>query len=175
MISALVVCATLPGFAAASGIRPAVKSGGAARHLPSLTEARRGIEEGYRRNREASLARDIKAMMALRTDDFHAIAPDGKRLDRAAMEAYTGNFLNGVERWIELSFEIDSLTLHGMEADAITRQHAVRMHLRSDNKVHHVETWVTQRERWRLTPDGWKLAKVDAIRDQKRLVDGKPD
>ena len=53
-------------------------------------------------------------------------------------------------------------------------QHLVRMSLRNDNKVHRVETWVTQRERWRLTPDGWKLAKVDDIRDQKRLVDGKP-
>src|SRR5206468_12208196 len=100
--------------------------------------------------------------------------PDGKHLDRAMMEAYTGGFLNGVERWIHLSFKIKSLTLNGLEADAITRQHAVRMQLRSDNKVHHVETWVTQRERWRLTSEGWKLAMVDSVRDQKRLVDGRP-
>jgi ketosteroid isomerase-like protein len=138
----------------------------------TLAEARRGIEEGYRRNRAALLAKDMIAVMALRTDDFHAIGPDGKRLDRAAMEQYTSGFLNGIERWILLSFEIESLTLDGLEADAITRQHAVRMALRSDSKVHHVETWVTQRERWRLTPDGWKLAQVDEIRDQRRLVDG---
>lgn len=141
---------------------------------PSFAEARRGVEEGYRRNRAALLAKDIKAVMLLRTDDFHSIAPDGKLLDRAAMERYTGGFLNGVDRWIGLSFDIESLTLDGQEADAITRQHAVRMQLRNDNKVHHVETWVTQRERWRWTLDGWKLAKVDDIRDQKRLVDGQP-
>lgn len=139
-----------------------------------MADARRGIMEGYRRNRAAFLAKDVKAVMALRTDDFHAIGPDGKLLDRAAMEAYTSGFVNGIERWIENSFDIESLTLDSLEADAIRRHHLVRMQLRSDDKVHHVETWVTQRERWRLTPDGWKLAKVDDVRDQKRLVDGKP-
>lgn len=142
--------------------------------MPTLAQARAGIEEGYRRNRAALLAKDMTAVMALRTDDFHSIAPDGKLLDRETMRGYTGNFLNGVDRWIDLSFEVESLTLNGTEADAITRQHAVRMQLRNDNKVHHVETWVTQRERWRLTGDGWKLAKVDDIKDQKRLVDGQP-
>ena len=165
MFAALILCAPMVGCAATHppSARP-----------PTLAEARRGIEEGYRRNRDASLAKDIKAMMALRTEDFHTFTPDGKRHDRAEMEAYTGGFLNSVERWIELTFEIESLTLNGWEADAITHQHAVRMHLRNDNKVHHVETWVTQRERWRLTPEGWKLAMVDSLRDQKRLVDGKP-
>jgi ketosteroid isomerase-like protein len=144
-------------------------------NLPSLAETRRGITEGYRRNREAFLAKDAKAVMALRTDDFYTIGPDRTMRDRAAMETYTIGFLNGIERWIEIEFEIDSLTLAGLEADAIMRQHLVRMALRPDNKVHHVETWATQRERWRRLKSGWKLAKVDQVRDQKRLVDGKPD
>jgi hypothetical protein len=45
---------------------------------------------------------------------------------------------------------------------------------RSDGLVHHVETWVTQRETWRRTPDGWKLYRVDSVRDQRRLIDGQP-
>jgi hypothetical protein len=112
---------------------------------PTLKEARRGIEEGYRRNRKAFLAKDVKPIMALRTDDFSTIGPDGKLVDRAGMETYTVGLLHGIQRWIEIDF-----------------------------KVHRVETWATQRERWRLTPDGWKLAKVDQVRDQKRLVDGAP-
>ncbi len=142
-------------------------------------EARQGIEEGYRRNRAAFLAKDVNAIMALRTDDFNTIGPDGQPKDRAAMETYTVGLLNGIERWIEIEFTIDSLALDSkkrpLEAEAIMRQHLVRMALRSDNKVHRVETWATQRERWRWTPDGWKLAKVDQVRDQKRLVDGKPE
>jgi hypothetical protein len=40
--------------------------------------------------------------------------------------------------------------------------------------VHHMETWVTQREIWRRTSEGWKLYRVDSIRDQRRLIDGQP-
>lgn len=141
---------------------------------PTLKEARRGIEEGYRRNRKAFLAKDVKAIMALRTEDFSTIGPDGKQVDRAGMETYTVGLLHGIQRWIEIDFRVDSLALDGREADATMRQHLIRMALRPDGKVHRVETWATQRERWRLTPDGWKLAKVDQVRDQKRLVDGAP-
>jgi ketosteroid isomerase-like protein len=158
-------------FAAPGGNGPAAAASPAA---PTLAQARAGIEEANRRNRAAMLARDMDAVMALRTEDFHSITPDGVRHDRAAMRTYIQNFLNGVDRWIEASFEIDSLTLDGREADAITRQHLVRMALRADNRVHHVETWVTQRERWRQTAEGWKLFRVDELRDQRRLVDGQP-
>jgi hypothetical protein len=54
------------------------------------------------------------------------------------------------------------------------RQHIVRMAHRSDGRVHHLETWVTQRETWLRTLDGWKLHRVDGIRDQRRLIDGQP-
>jgi ketosteroid isomerase-like protein len=132
------------------------------------------LEQAYKRNEAAMLAKDLAAVMALRTEDFHSVTPDGLTHDRAAMEGYSRNFLAGVQSWISLSEEIESLTLDGDEAAAIVRQHAVRMHLRNDGKVHHVETWVTQRETWRRTAQGWKLARVDQIRDQKRLVDGVP-
>lgn len=145
----------------------------------TLAEARKGIEEGYHRNREAFLAKDVKAVMALRTADFRATSPDGRTLDRIAMENYTVGLLNGIDRWIEIDFAIDSLSLEyqygRLSADVIMRQHLVRMALRPDQKMHHVETWATQNERWRWSPDGWRLAKVDNVRDQKRLVDGKPE
>jgi hypothetical protein len=112
--------------------------------------------------------------MALRTEDFHAVTPDGTVRTRAEMEHYTVGLHNGIDRWISLSFEIDSLEVSGDLARAIVRQHADRMALRSDGLVHHVETWVTQRETWRRTPDGWKLYRVDSVRDQRRLIDGQP-
>ena len=78
VIAALLLCATMLGCAPATHPPPAVTSSATSHRSPTLAEARRGIEEGYRRNRDASLAKDIKAMMALRTDDFHSITPDGK-------------------------------------------------------------------------------------------------
>lgn len=139
------------------------------------SDVRREIELWYDENTRAFRAEDVDAIMALRTGDFHTVTPDGRVQDRAAMEQYTIGFLNGIERWISLSFDIDSLELSGDLARAVVRQHLVRMALRPDGRVHHVETWATQNETWRKTPDGWKLYRVDEVRDLRRLVDGQPD
>ena len=140
-----------------------------------LAVVRREIETWYEENKRAFHAKDVGAIMALRTEDFHTVGPDGTTSDRAAMEFRTQGLLNGIERWITMEFEIDSLTVSGDLATAVVHQHLVRMALRPDNQVHHVETWATQNETWRRTAGGWKLYRVDNVRDQRRLVDGQPD
>jgi hypothetical protein len=59
-------------------------------------------------------------------------------------------------------------------ARAQVRQHLERMALRPGQQVHHVETWVVQRETWLCTAGEWKLHLVDQVRDQRRLVDSLP-
>jgi len=142
---------------------------------PSDTAAvRRQLEEWYDQNQRAFLAKDFPALMALRTEDLHSVTPDGVVHDRAEMELATRALLDGIEQWIELNFELDSLEVTGDLARAVVHQHVDRMARRNDGLVHHLETWVTQRETWRRTPEGWKLYRVDNIRDQRRLIDGKP-
>jgi hypothetical protein len=53
-------------------------------------------------------------------------------------------------------------------------QYLDRLALRPDNQVHHVETWATQRETWIRIGSQWFLWRVDQVRNQRRLVDGKP-
>ena len=134
---------------------------------------RRELREWYDRNERAFLEKDLAALMALRTGDFNSVTPDGVVHDRAEFEQTARAFLNGVDRWISQSNDLDSLHVSGDLASAVVRQHIVRMALRSDGKVHHVESWVTQRETWRRTPGGWKLYRVDNLRDLRRLVDGR--
>jgi hypothetical protein len=67
---------------------------------------RRGLEEWYRRNNEGFKKKDVDAIMALRTEDFHTIMPDGTVNDRAFMEQRTKNFVAGIEKWISLKIEI---------------------------------------------------------------------
>jgi len=141
---------------------------------PDAAQVRRELEAWYADNNRAFLAKDLTAIMNLRSAEFHTITPDGVRSDRAAMEQRTLGMLNGVEQWIDISVEIDSLEVIENEARAVVRQHLVRRALRPDGLVHHVETWVTQREVFRREPAGWRLYRVDDIRDQRRLVDGKP-
>ena len=39
---------------------------------------RKAIEDWYARNVEAFKAKNVAAIMALRTDDFHTVTPDGR-------------------------------------------------------------------------------------------------
>ena len=154
--------------------RPSVPPPSQSVSATDTSAVRREIEQWYEENTSAFLAEDVSAIMALRTEDFQTVTPDGTVRDRTEMEHYTIGLLNGTDHWISLNFDIDSLEVSGDLARAIVRQHLVRMALRPDGFVHHVETWVTQSETWRRTPDGWKLYRVDSVRDQRRLIDGQP-
>ena len=130
------------------------------------------LERAYQMNIDAFKRWDVAGVMALRAPDFHTVGADGTTRDRAAMEQYTIGILNGIKKWNELTLTIDSLTLVGDTAIAIVSQHLDRMGLRPDNQVHHVETWVTQRETWIKSGSKWLMWRVDQLRNQRRLVDG---
>jgi ketosteroid isomerase-like protein len=138
------------------------------------SRVRRELEAWYRQNADAFRSHDVAAVMALRAADFRTITPDGRTQDRATMELYTVGLLNGVKKWNVMEFSIDSLRVAGDTAFVIVSQHLDRMALRPDNLVHHVQTWATQRETLVRTQDRWLLWRVDGVRNQRRLVDGRP-
>ena len=136
--------------------------------------ARSELEVRYAENATAFMNWDLRAIMALRAPDFHAVTPEGVTNDRAAMERYTEGLLNGIKKWNMLTQTIDSLRVVGDTAFVIMSQHLDRMALRPDNLVHHVETWAIQREAWIRVGSRWLLWRVDQVRNQRRLVDGRP-
>jgi len=131
------------------------------------------LEKAYAENAAAFLRYDLPGVMALRAPDFHTITPDGRTQDRAGMELYITGIMNGIKKWNKAEFTIDSLEVRGDTALAIVSQHIDRMALRPDNLVHHVETWVTQRETWIKTDSRWLMWRVDQLHNQRRMVDGK--
>jgi len=138
------------------------------------TETRAELEQWYAENSKAFQRWDLEGIMALKAPDFHSITPDGVTQDRAGVERYTEGLLHGVKKWNAVTFSIDSLRVFGDTAFAIVSQHLDRMALRPDNQVHHVETWVTQRETFIRSGTRWLLWRVDQLRNQRRLVDGQP-
>lgn len=136
---------------------------------------RQQLDAVYAENTAAFLRGDAAAIMRLRAPDFHAITPDGVRHERPEMEMVAQGVIHAVKKWNAITFTIDSLQVSGDTAFAIVSQHTDRMALRSDNQVHHLETWVTQRETWIRSAQGWLLWRVDQLRNQKRLVDGQPE
>jgi ketosteroid isomerase-like protein len=134
---------------------------------------RKAIEDWYVRNMDAFKAKDVTAIMALRTDDFHTITPDGKVNTRADMQARTISFLDRIDHFISQNNQIGTIEVEGDLASADVTQKTVRMQRFPDGTLHKVESGAVQRETWRKTAEGWKLYRVDNIRDSGVLVDDK--
>ena len=135
---------------------------------------RKAIEAWYASNMEAFKAKDVAAIMALRTDDFHTITPDGRVNTRADMEARTKLFLARIDHFIAQDNQIGTIDVQGDLASADVTQKTVRMQRFPDGTLHKVEAGVVQRETWKKTAEGWKLYRVDNIQDGNLLVDDKP-
>jgi len=135
---------------------------------------RSAIDAWYERNIEAFMRKDVAAIMALRTEDFHTITPDGNVNTRAQMEERTNLFLGRIDHFISQDFEIGTIEVDGKLASAEVTQKTVRMQRLPDGKLHKVEASVVQRETWKMLPEGWKLYRVDHIHDGSVLVDDKP-
>jgi len=133
---------------------------------------RKGIEDWYAQNTAAFRAKDLKALMALRTPDFHTLTPDGKTNDYKFMEERTRAFIERIVSWVEIKFEIGKIEVSGELAWAHITQDTTRMQRFPDGTVHKVQAKAVQRETFRKTPDGWRLYKVDDIKDLGVWVDG---
>lgn len=138
------------------------------------TGVRRELEGQYKRLAEAHDRRDLKAIVGLKTADFHAIFPDGRVGDSRQMEQYSKQFLESNQPPYNLRFTIQKLTVSENKLIAVAEvlQEAAR-YRELGGKRRKVETSVVQRETWAKTADGWKLKSADNVRDQKRFVDGK--
>jgi ketosteroid isomerase-like protein len=135
---------------------------------------RKALEDWYARNVEAFRAKDVAAIMALRTEDFHTITPDGKVNTRADMEIRTKGFLDRIDHFISQDNQIGTIEVDGDLASAEITQRTVRLQRFPDATLHKVEAGAVQRETWKKTAGGWKLYRVDNIRDAGLLVDDQP-
>lgn len=135
---------------------------------------RKALEDWYARNIEAFNAKDVAAIMTLRTDDFHTMTPDGKVNTRADMEARTRSLVGRIDHFISQDFQIGDIDVQGDLASADITQKTIRMQRLADGTLHKVEARAVQRETWKKTDDGWKLYNVDNIRDGGVFVDDKP-
>src|ERR1044071_1695557 len=150
-----------------------IASRAAGQDSAEVVRVRAELDRLYALNAEAFIRGDVPALMELRADGFHTIAADGSARDRAAMQVYMQGIINGIRKWNQITFVIDSLTVVGDTAIAVVWQFLDRMGLRPDTKGHHVQTWVTQRETWLRRDNRWLLWRDNKLRSQRRLIDGR--
>lgn len=152
----------------------------AASLYPSVSRAqddpgvRKELETQYLRLAEAHDKKDLKAIVGLKTADFHAIFPDGRVGDSKIMEQYSRDFLENNQPPFGMRFTIQKLSVSENKLIAVAEVfQEVSRYRELTGKRRKVETSVVQRETWSKTAEGWKLKSVDNVRDQKRFVDGK--
>jgi ketosteroid isomerase-like protein len=135
---------------------------------------RKELEAQYQKLAEAHERRDLKAIVALKTADFHSIFPDGKVGDSQLMEQYSKQFLESNQPPIITKFTIQKLAVSENKLIAVAEVfQEVTRYREMAGKRREVCTSVLQRETWTKTADGWKLKSVDNVRDHKRFVDRK--
>ena len=178
LVAVALACACTSAFAsqgdpAPSDLKVKVKDGKSIVRDKSKP-VRKAIGEWYARNVEAFEAKDVAAVMALRTEDFHTVTPDGTVNTRADMEARTKLFLERIDHFLSQDNRIGTIEVNGDLASAYVTQRTVRMQRFPDGTLHKVEAGAVQRETWKKTADGWKLHRVDDIRDDGLLVDDEP-
>ena len=151
-----------------------------AEEVPASAVVRREIEDAYQRLSRAVETKDFEAFQALRAAEFATIPPDGVPTPGARMTERARGLLERIQPPITNTNQILELTTRGDEAIATVRQKFTRQQFGENQpgsgpaavRKHTVHTEVTQRETWRKTAEGWKLAFVDDVRDHVRFLDG---
>ena len=140
----------------------------------AIDSVKKILVERYKALGEAMDERDLQKILSFKTDDFHAIGPDGKVLDNIAMKEYTRQFITNNIPPYNSKFTILKLRLseNKIVAVADVLQESTRKRELAD-KVREVKTSVVQTETWIFIDGEWKLKLVDNVHDQKRFVDGK--
>jgi hypothetical protein len=135
----------------------------------------RELEAVFAERVKAVKNRDAEAQVAQVSPDYSATEPNGQTLNYEQIVAYIRLGPQQIISVLDYSMTIESLTIRGNEAivDARQKNYSRTQRLR-DGNIHNVVTGVLQREIWVKTADGWKLKRVDNLREQKFLVDGKP-
>jgi hypothetical protein len=127
------------------------------------------LERWYDENKRAFLAKDYDAIMALRTPEYHTVTSERLVHEHAEMERFTRALLDGTERWGQMSFDIDSVSLSADRAEASVNSRITRVARDPNGQVYPVEIWDRRRDSWRKTPGGWKLYRSESLAEQMRV------
>jgi len=161
-----------PGFVAALLFTLAAATLARAQNTEATVRAE--LDARYTELARAHDRKDLAAIVAMKTSDFHAIFPDGKVGDAKAMEEYSRQFLAANEPPFNIRVRILELSVSANQLIAVAEvQQEVSRFRELAGKSRRVDTSVRQRETWSKIGNVWKLKSVDNVRDQKRFVDGK--
>lgn len=132
----------------------------------------KAINAQYAKLAEAMRKKDLDALFALYTPDFHAVTPTGEVWSRERSLAYQRNGMAQVKETIHISNTILRLTACDDEVTATVLQQWYRTQWMA-GKLRRVETNAVQDEHWVKMPEGWKRGNINEVENGAAFVDGK--
>lgn len=132
----------------------------------------KAIDVQYAKLAEAMRKKDVEALFALYTPDFHAVMPTGEVWTRERSLEYQRAGLAQVRETHHISNTILRLAVCGEKATATVLQAWYRTQMMA-GKLRRVETNAVQDEHWARMPDGWKRGNIDEVKNGPAFVDGK--
>jgi Domain of unknown function (DUF4440) len=135
---------------------------------------RQELEAVFARRVQAVKNKDAETQISQVSPDYSASRPNGQTLNYEQIANY---MRRGADQFVAvtyLSITIEGLTIRDNEALVDARQRFARTQRLRDGNIHCVVTGVLQRETWVRTSEGWKLRRVDNLREQSMIVDGRP-
>jgi len=119
---------------------------------------------------------DTTTYMGYFTTDFSMRSPDGRVHDRAEMEKYQRINAQTTKKVNAYSATIEAIT-HPADADfaviILQKYDRDQAPLDAPNQPHRIQTSAVQREIWRSTPQGPRIARIEEILVAPVLIDGK--
>ena len=146
--------------------------GGAVRIKDKSKPVRAALEAQYAKIAQAYYDDDPEPVRTLRTGNFSVQLPDGSRHSKEQTEGYLKASFEQVQRTLHVSFDIDTIEVHGDTAAAEIHQQWRREQNKA-GQLRTVETEAHQREWWLNTSQGWRLFFIDNVRPGVWKVDGK--
>jgi ketosteroid isomerase-like protein len=122
---------------------------------------------------KAFAARDVAAVLATRSPQMEVFGPQGQHDDAKTMEQYTRRWFEMNKPPIEVKFTILSTRVRGDDEATVTVLQQATRYQELAGKRRQNQHRVTQDETWIRTAEGWRIRKVENIRDVKRWIDGK--
>lgn len=132
----------------------------------------RAIDAQYAKLANAMRTRDVDALFALYTPDYHVVMAGGEVWSRERSLAYQRSAMARVRETHHIGNTILHLVVCGDRATATVLQQWYRTQVMGDTP-RRVETNAVQDEVWIRTSGGWKRGDIREIRNGASFVDGK--
>jgi ketosteroid isomerase-like protein len=132
----------------------------------------RQIDAQYARLADAMRRKDVDALFALYTPDYHVVMGNGEVWSRERSLEYQRTILARVRETHHIGNTIVRLTSCGDHATATVLQQWYRIQDMA-GAARRVETNAVQDEHWTRFPDGWKRGDIGEIARGASFVDGK--